>query len=133
MNKHGNKNASPHKRILVVDDDEDILSMLKKQLEFWNFDCSCATTVEEALDMLGRVKPHLVILDLGFAHASGTAFLKHARERFGNPDKTPPVVVLSGISDEEVVDYAMDMGAVAFLGKPYSSEELISTVNTYIR
>lgn len=121
------------KKILIVDDDQDVQSLLKKRLEFNGFDCTCASTVEAGLKQLKALNPNLVILDLGFRKANGTAFLKSAREWLADDAELPPVLVLSCHNEKEIVDYVLDSGATSFITKPFDTSNLISKVQQHIR
>lgn len=112
------------KQILIVEDDPDLQSLLRKRLERHGFHCTSAFSVEAALEKLGE-GPDLVILDLGFKKTNGTAFLSVCKEP---GEKTPPIIVLSGHTEQGVVDYVLDQGASRFLSKPVDPELLLSTV-----
>lgn len=120
------------KRILVVDDDPEIYSLLKKRLEYNGYDCRGASTVEEALMHLQQVKPDLVILDLGFQRVNGTAFLKNAQEWLPPNTKNPPIIVVSGYNQQEIVDYVLEAGAVGFVSKPVDTQVLLSMIHEHI-
>ena len=120
------------KRILIVDDDPDILHFLKKELESLHYKCECSTSVEDALAMVKVLPPDLVLLDLGFHRAGGSAFIQNLKTWLGPDIKAPPVIVLSGHKDKEIIDYAMDLGAAGFIAKPYDVNNLVSMVNEYI-
>lgn len=120
------------KRILIVDDDPDIQALLKKRLEFGGFACDSAFTIESALKKMGEENPNLVILDLGFSGADGTAFLKNVHQWLPKNHRAPSVIVLSGHHEQDIVEYVMDLGATAFLKKPFDPDVLLSMVNGYI-
>ncbi|HEX5038406.1 MAG TPA: response regulator [bacterium] len=117
------------KQILVVEDDRDLQVLLKKKLQADGYSCIPALNVESALKALRQEHPSLVILDLGLPDASGTAFLRSAKEWLAPGEKLPPVIVLSGYDDKEIVDYAIGEGAQCFLAKPLDAELLLTTVN----
>ncbi|HBF13134.1 MAG TPA: hypothetical protein DDW49_07080 [Deltaproteobacteria bacterium] len=119
------------KEILIVDDDPALQSMLTKRLHANGYSCRLASSVEEALETFKKNRPDLVILDLAFQKTDGTAFLKYARDLDTEPN-TPPVIVLSGVSNREVVDYVKYLGAKEFMTKPYESSELLSLVESHI-
>jgi DNA-binding response OmpR family regulator len=122
------------KKILIVEDDADTQILLKKRLERLGYDCLSAFSVESALESLKSIIPNLVILDLGFASANGTAFLQVAKDWLPEGcHEVPPVIVLSGHKEDEIVEYALDNGAKGFLSKPVDPQTLISMVNNYIR
>lgn len=116
------------KRILVVDDDQDFQFLLTKKLKANGFICDSAYTVEKALQKLKEDEPHLVILDLRFHNADGTAFLKNARQWLPEGRELPPVIVLSGYDEQEIIDYVLDLGAVDFIRKPFETETLLTKV-----
>lgn len=120
------------KTILIVEDDADIQFFLKKRLEHRGFRCFCLSRAETALQSLKEIKPHLVILDLGLLETDGTAFLKHVREWIPPGMLVPPVIVLSGHNQKEVVDYCIDNGAKGFVRKPLDPDVLMRMVHEYV-
>lgn len=120
------------KQILIVEDDREMQVLLGKRLRASGFSCISTPTVEGALKVLKEVRPNLVILDLGLPGANGTAFLQGAKDWLPPGSQIPPVIVLSGHKDKEVVDYAMDEGAKGFLAKPVDSDLLLRMVNEFI-
>jgi DNA-binding response OmpR family regulator len=123
------KMATTKKQILIVEDDRDMRKLLEKKLEADGYGCIPTETVEHALKVLRQMRPSLVILDLGLPDASGTAFLRNAKDWLPPGSKIPPVIVLSGYDDDEVVDYALGEGARYFLPKPLDSQLLTTMVH----
>lgn len=121
------------KKILVIDDDQDIQLLLKKRLESHGFHPIAALSVEEALSSLDHSLPDLIILDLGFEKANGTVFLKSAKKRLPENVELPPVIVLSCYNDQNIVEYVLDLGAASFVSKPYDPSILMSTIREYIQ
>ncbi|MBI4410903.1 MAG: response regulator [Deltaproteobacteria bacterium] len=121
------------KRILIVDDDPDVQKLVKKRLQFHGFQCTCVAFAETALESLKKSKPNLIILDLGLKHADGTAFLKHAKDWIPEGEKIPPILILSGHKEQEVVDYCLENGASGFITKPIDTRALLSMVHDYVR
>ena len=124
--------ATSQKQILLVEDDRDMQILLKKKLQADGYSCTPVESVEGALKALRTLKPGLVILDLGLPDASGTAFLRSAKDWLPPGSKVPPVIVLSGHGDKEIVEYALAEGAQCFLKKPVDSEALLSKVHNYL-
>ena len=120
------------KKILIVDDDEDFQLIIRKRLESFGFFCESAFTVEEALEKLKETEPRLIILDIRFANTDGTAFLKNAKKWLPKGRNLPPIIVLSGYNEKEIVDYVLDLGAAGFLKKPFDSDTLVSMVKDYM-
>lgn len=120
------------KQILIVEDDKDTRFLLKKRLRAHGFTCGTASSVEEAIEILSKFKPDLILLDLMFHGPDGTAFLQYAKGRFGSKAKTPPVIVISGCHEKEIVDYLLDLGASGYIRKPINAETLLSMIQEYL-
>lgn len=123
---------TPKRKILVVDDDPDFQSELRNFLDKKGYACIGAAGVEEALEMVRRNSPDLVILDLGLRHASGLAFLQHFVKAVSKGEKIPPVLVVSGHNNPEIIEIATMLGASRFLAKPLSAPEIVSAIRTFI-
>lgn len=120
------------REILIVDDDPDIGQVLKQRLEFaGTYHCTCVRNAEGALLLVAKLKPALVILDLGMPHLDGTVVLKNMKDWLEN-SKMPPIIILSGHNEKEVVDYCMENGAKGFIAKPPDLGILTSMVNEYL-
>jgi len=120
------------KRILIVDDDASLQAFLKKRLEARGFDCLSVFTVEAALRGLEAIRPDLILLDLGFQKIDGVAFLQHARQWLPADWELPPVVIISGFSEKEIVDYCLDTGASGFIAKPFEPDQLMQIIDGYL-
>lgn len=111
--------------ILVVDDDEEILLLLTKWLEQGDFSVTTAKSGEEALSIMPRVNPRLIITDLYMQGMSGMQLLTEIHT--DNP--LLPVIMLSGQAQIPDAVKATHLGCSAFLTKPVQQEELIDQVN----
>lgn len=111
--------------ILVVDDDPDILEALSEILEVEGFEIRRARNGREALDRLDPGRPDLILLDLMMPVMDGWEFAQKLRA-IPNLDP-PPIIVLS--ADRNVASRAKDIGAVAYLGKPFELEDLLRLVH----
>ena len=120
------------KKILIVDDDPDIQTALAKRLEAHGFACAAAESIEAGLKFLESETPRLIILDLSFQGANGTAFLQNANQHLPPGVPVPPILVLSCFNDKDIVDYVLNFGAVGFISKPYDPKVLISTIQDYL-
>ena len=116
-------------RILVVDDDKDILLLLSKWLTDDGFDVVIAASGEEALDRLNIDEPRLVITDLFMGEMSGMDLL--ARIHAENP--LLPVIMLSGNAQIPDAVKATHMGSSAFLTKPVKQAEILDQVKRALR
>lgn len=117
------------KTILIIEDEPDMLRLVKKRLEANSFQCIGAEDPVEGLQKAVRAKPNLILLDLMLPKMSGFGFLRLVK---GNPNVANiPVVVLTALGDEEIAREAMDLGAAAYLSKFCNSQTLIDTVKEY--
>ena len=121
--------SSDKKTVLIIDDERDILTLLKKRLEANDFKCVAAADAIEGLETARRVKPDLILLDLMLPHMSGFGFMREIKKR---PDLAgTPVVALTAISDEEVARETMDLGVVGYLTKSCDPQVLIRMVREH--
>ena len=110
-------------RILVVDDDETIRDTLYELLSE-EHDCQTAQTAEQALARLEVDSYDLVLTDISMPGLSGLELLGHVRQKY--PDT--PVIIISGISDEEHAQGLIRLGAFEFLLKPFRLEVVEKSV-----
>lgn len=118
-----------HKKILLIDDEPDILSLLKQRLEAYGLECVTAETAMEGLQLAATIKPNLILLDLMLPKMSGYGFL---REIKSDPKLASiPVIVLTALGNKEVAREAMDLGAVGYLVKSCDFQEILTVVRNY--
>jgi DNA-binding response OmpR family regulator len=117
------------KKVLVIEDEREMLKLLKKRLEANHFQCITAENPVDGLKRAVKMKPDLILLDLMLPRMSGFGFLRLIK---GNPNVAGiPVVVLTALGDEEIAREAMELGAVAYLTKACEPQTLIDTVKEY--
>jgi len=107
-------------RILIVDDEPQILKLLSKLLSSLNCEVSTAGNGELALEMIGKEHFDLILLDLRLPGLSGIEVLKEARSK--SPASTIVVITAYGSVDNAI--QAMKLGADDFLQKPFDLEQL---------
>ncbi|HET8810749.1 MAG TPA: response regulator, partial [Flavobacteriaceae bacterium] len=110
--------------ILVVDDDYDMLEVLGRNLKAQDFHTYKASAVLEAIDILKTTNIHLLITDLQMPGINGMELLKYVSDHF--PD-IPKLVITGFPSIEGAVD-AVKSGALDYLTKPFTKEELKKAV-----
>lgn len=108
-------------KILLVDDEEEVTSLLKKRLEKRGFSCCEAANGRKALDALEDASFHIVIMDVKMPVMDGISTLQVIREQY--PDIK--VILLSGHADMQLAVHAMQCGAFGYLMKPVELEELL--------
>jgi len=115
-------------RILVVDDEPNILSTLAPLLESHGYQVSTATRGQAALDALADQPPDLMVLDLGLPDLDGVDVCAAARAR-----SSLPIVVLSARGREADKVRALDAGADDYVTKPFGSDELLARIRAALR
>lgn len=115
------------KRLLVVDDDEQIRELFVDVLSGDDrFDIKTASTGYDAGIMTEQFKPDLMILDYMLPDINGNVVCKTVRE---NPNVAGmKIIIVSGVADQREVAQLMEAGADAFIKKPFSIDELLTRV-----
>ena len=115
-------------KILVVDDDKEILFSLSKLLEYDGFEVVQARDGIEALEQLDKEKPDLILLDIMMPKLDGISALMKIRE-----SNHLPVIVLSAKTQDSDKVYGLTMGADDYICKPYNPAELSARVKALLR
>ncbi len=118
-------------RILVVDDDPDILQFVRLNLELDGFDVELAGGGREALEKASAEPPDLMLLDVMMPEIDGLTVLR--RMRSDPTTANIPVIVLTARSLAEDRVKGLDLGADDYITKPFDLEELIARVKTVLR
>ncbi|NIM19270.1 MAG: response regulator [Candidatus Latescibacteria bacterium] len=117
-------------RILAVDDEPHILQILKFTLEKAGYQVITAQDGVEALELIGEVKPHLVILDVMMPKMDGFEVCRKMREDFKM--NQIPIIMLTARGDLNEKVKGLEGGANDYLIKPYSNEELLLRVRNVL-
>jgi DNA-binding response OmpR family regulator len=115
-------------RILVVDDDPDILRILKDNLELDGYRVSAATSGKEALSLFDRHPPALVILDLSLPDIDGIVVCRRIR---GNSDV--PIIILTARDGVPHKVLGLETGADDYMVKPFDYLELAARIKARLR
>ncbi len=115
-------------RILVCDDEQQILRALRVILRDAGYEALPASTLEEALDQAAVARPDAAIIDLVLPDGDGVELCRRLREWSGIP-----VIVLSAIGDEDVKVRALAAGADDYVTKPFGPRELIARLQANLR
>ena len=115
-------------RILVVDDEPQILRALRINLRVRNYEVHTASSGAEALAVAGKFPPDLVILDLGLPDMEGVDVIAGLRGW-----SLAPIIVLSGRADSADKVEALDAGADDYVTKPFGIEELLARMRALAR
>jgi len=116
------------KRILVVDDEQEITFVLRSGLTKHGYDVRVAGDGESALDLFYAWTPDLVITDLAMPNMNGLKLCQKLRET-----SAVPIIILSVKGEEATKVEALDLGADDFLTKPFGMGELLARVRATLR
>lgn len=119
-------------KVLIVEDEEILLTALCEELKQTGFDAIGAKDGMEGVQKASSDKPDLILLDLVMPRLDGIGALKQMKE---NPDtKNIPVVILTNLSDYDKVSEALSLGAMDYLVKAnYRLEELVAKIKTVMQ
>jgi two-component system, OmpR family, KDP operon response regulator KdpE len=116
------------RRVLVVDDERQLLRAMRVILREGGFEVSTAGSVQEALDALAVRPPDAAILDLILPDGNGVDICRSIREW-----SEMPIIVLSAVGDEAEKVRALEAGADDYVTKPFGTEELIARLRATLR
>ncbi|MBB6599342.1 response regulator [Luteimonas sp. MC1825] len=115
-------------RVLVVDDDADIVALLARYLGSNGFVVSSAASGADLREALAGALPDLVLLDLGLPDEDGLSLLQHLRQQW-----RLPVIVVSGRGEAVERVVGLELGADDYIAKPFDFRELLARVRSVLR
>ena len=116
-------------RILVVDDEPNIVEVITMALKFEGFEVASAGTGREALDQVAAFRPHLIILDVMLPDMEGL----DVAEKLGAQRSETPIIFLTARDDTSDKIRGLSSGGDDYVTKPFSLEELVARVRTILR
>jgi two-component system phosphate regulon response regulator PhoB len=120
-----------NQKVLVVDDEEDILELLKFNLSREGYQVPCAASGEQALGLVRSENPDLVVLDLMLPGIDG---LEVTRRLKNDPNtKNLPIVMLTAKGEEADIVTGLELGADDYITKPFSPRILVARVRAVLR
>ena len=114
------------KTILIVDDEKDIVEVVKKRIEFAGYNVKCAYDGKEALFMIEQEAPDLIVLDIMMPELNGSTLC--GMLKFDGRFKDIPIVILSVMSRDLDKMIGEEVKADAYLTKPFEAKELIDVI-----
>ena len=115
-------------KVVVVDDEQDILDLVRYHLEREGYRVVGCRDGRSALDRISREKPDLVILDLLMPEVDGLEVCRRLRQ-----DSTIPIIMLTAKAEEADKVVGLELGADDYITKPFSPRELIARVKAVLR
>ncbi len=121
------KKKTTQAKILVVDDELDIVNTVQYRLKSCDFDVITANNGKEGLEKVINEKPDLVLLDINMPIMDGHEMLERLRSR---PDlKDIPVIMLTAYSDRRDISKAADLGIEHYVTKPFDFTDLMEKIS----
>ena len=118
----------PRRRVLVVDDDRNIVNLVRMYLEKDGFSVACAYDGQQAVDQVATFSPDLIVLDLMLPGLDGLEVCKRVRWQ-----SDVPIIMLTARTTESDKLQGLDLGADDYLTKPFSPRELVARVRAVLR
>jgi DNA-binding response OmpR family regulator len=115
------------KKILVVDDDPAMTTLLTKVLQEHDFEVKAVNEAVEGLEYAMGHKPDLIILDVMMPIVNGFNFCRLIKQE--QDQKDIPILLLTARDQLKDIEIGLEMGAEAYLTKPLNVEELLRTIN----
>ena len=119
------------KKILIVDDEPDVVTVVKIRLESAGYQTITAKDGQEALDKTYRENPDLIILDIMLPKIDGYNVCKTLRS--DEEYKAIPIIMLTGRTQAQDIKMGMDLGAVSYVQKPFKSDVLLGIIQGLVR
>ncbi len=117
--------------VLIVDDIEDNALLLEFILGSDNYTIKCATSVAEAVEIMGEGLPDIILTDITMPDIDGFEFMSMLKNN--SRTKDIPIVVISGLDSNDDKQKAFELGAVSFLGKPYDRFEIQNSIGINVK
>ena len=117
-----------HQRIMVIDDDQEMLKLLNHILEMEGFDTIVVADGDSALTLLNQINPDLVILDTMMPGLDGFQTLDRIREH-----SNIPIIMLDAGHELESLQKALFLGADDYVSRPISTRSLIARIRAKLR
>ena len=125
---HDGADEAPRTRVLVVEDDPNIVDLIRSNLAVRGFDTIVSTDGARALSLLETERPDIILLDLMLPEIDGFDLCRQVRER-----STVGVIVVSARGGDRDKVAALNLGADDYMTKPFSIEELLARIAATLR
>jgi DNA-binding NarL/FixJ family response regulator len=120
-----------HRRLLLIDDDPNLILLVKDYLEFRGYEVITAENGREALEVLEKDLPDMIICDVMMPEMDGYAFVKQVREDART--SWIPVLFLSAKGQSQDRVKGLNTGADVYMVKPFEPEELVAQVESSLK
>ena len=121
----------PSHKVLIIDDDNDILETVGALLKHQGFDVYGEETVEDGLDAIDDISPNLILLDIMFPEKKTRGF--EAAKEIKKKYPGLPIIVFTAINREYAFDFTKeDIQADEFVNKPVEIDRLVKLIKKYL-
>ena len=117
-------------KILIADDDDEIANLIRRIVARAGFQSLRAENGQEALDLITKEQPNLLLLDISMPYKNGLEILREVRGQSKNASM--PVIMVTGKTDESVIVEALEAGADDYIPKPFDDDELIHKIESLL-
>ena len=118
------------KKILIVDDEKDIVETISFMLKAKGFDCICAYDGEAGLTLAKSERPDLIILDVMMPKINGYKICRLLK--FDNNYKNIPIIMVTARSQNEDKIIGEETGADEYITKPFEFSDVLDKINKYL-
>ena len=124
------KKKTSRAKVLVVDDEADIVSTVKYRLEFCEFEVITASNGKEGLEKAANEKPDIILLDISMPVMNGHETLERLKN---SPElKDIPVIMFTAFSDAKDVAKAVELGVTDYVTKPFDYTDLMAKITNVL-
>jgi DNA-binding response OmpR family regulator len=117
-------------KVLLIEDEESLRNLYTRILSNKNYEVESAADGEIALSLLKQSKPDVIVLDIVMPHYNGVEILKILKN--DGELKSIPVVMLTALSEMRRITECLDMGAIGYITKDSTVEEIVHRLNFLI-
>jgi DNA-binding response OmpR family regulator len=115
--------------ILVVDDEDELRTLVRYELEQRGYMVTEAESGETALEVLKTTRPHIVVLDIRMPGMNGLEVLENIRKN----NLADKVIMLTGVDELKIARDSLELGANDFLTKPYDIRTLLACIDRVLK
>ncbi len=108
--------------VLVIDDDEFLLGIIKKKLEYIGYKVTTSSNVHDAFFKLNVLKPDIIMLDIIMPDMNGIEFMSLINSQFGSAGI--PIILMSYLPEKELYNMGYSLGKAHYLAKPFNVNTL---------
>ncbi len=118
------------RKVLVVDDDVDLVGLIREYLEACGYETFEAFEGVRAIELVRKIKPDVILLDIMMPAGRGDEVMHNLHHHYETSNI--PVIIISGVTDAVLQEKVMSEGAKIFLKKPFELDEVVEAIEKVI-